>query len=102
MIKGVEKIFVVKTPEEVPSGCALQAIGPDCTVHVLVKGQIDLDAEISKVNKKLSNTQEQKKKLEDSISKFTEKTKPEAKESAQKRLEKSVLKLKVMNKPLLF
>lgn len=88
LIKGVEKIFVVKTPEEVPSGCALQAIGPDCTVHVLVKGQIDLDAEISKVNKKLSNTQEQKKKLEDSISKFTEKTKPEAKESAQKRLEK--------------
>lgn len=88
LIKGVEKIFVVKTPEEVPSGCALQAIGPDCTVHVLVKGQIDLDAEIAKVDKKLNNSQEQKKKLQDSISKFTEKTKPEAKESAQKRLEK--------------
>ncbi|EMG50743.1 Valyl-tRNA synthetase, mitochondrial [Candida maltosa Xu316] len=93
LIKGVEKIFVVKTPEEVPSGCALQAIGPDCTVHVLVKGQIDLDAEIAKVEKRLGNSTEQKQKIDESISKFTEKTKPEAKESALKRLEKVVAEI---------
>ena len=51
---------MVKTLDQVPSGCALQAIGPECTVHVLVKGQIDLDAEIAKVEKKLSNVLEQK------------------------------------------
>ena len=54
---------MVKTLDQVPSGCALQAIGPECTVHVLVKGQIDLDAEIVKVEKKLSNVLEQKRKL---------------------------------------
>ena len=51
---------MVKILDQVPSGCALQAIGPECTVHVLVKGQIDLDAEIAKVEKKLSNVLEQK------------------------------------------
>ena len=93
LIKGVEKITVVKTLDQVPSGCALQAIGPECTVHVLVKGQIDLDAEIAKVEKKLSNVLEQKKKTDESISKFTEKTKPEAKDSAYKRLEKQTAEI---------
>ncbi|EGW33130.1 valyl-tRNA synthetase [Spathaspora passalidarum NRRL Y-27907] len=87
LIKGVEKIFVVKTPEEVPSGCALLSVGPECNVHVLVKGQIDLDAEIAKVNKKLEAANDFKKKANESISKFTEKTKPEAKDAAFKRLE---------------
>ncbi|KAI5966178.1 VAS1 [Candida pseudojiufengensis] len=93
LIKGVEKIKVVKTISEIPSGCALQAISPDCTVHVLVKGQIDLDLEISKVNKKLQNSLELKKKQDDSISKFTEKTKPEAIESAKQRLEKVIAEI---------
>ena len=34
------KITVVKTLDQVPSGCALQAIGPECTVHVLVKDKL--------------------------------------------------------------
>ncbi|KAI5955863.1 VAS1 [Candida jiufengensis] len=93
LIKGVEKISVVKSSQDVPSGCALQAIGPDCTVHVLVKGQIDLDSEISKVEKKLNNAQELKKKQDESISKFTDKTKPEAIESAKQRLEKVVAEI---------
>lgn len=88
LIKGVDKIDVVSKSSDVPSGCALQAIGTDCTVHVLVKGQIDLDQEIAKVNKKLTSAQELSTKTKEAISKFTDKTKPEAKESAQKRLEK--------------
>ena len=93
LIKGVEKISVVKTSDEVPSGCALQAIGPDCTVHVLVKGQIDLDAEIAKVDKKLNVAKDNKKKFDDAISKFTEKTNPSAIESAKQRLEKVVAEI---------
>ncbi|KAK6203093.1 valyl-tRNA synthetase mitochondrial precursor [Scheffersomyces amazonensis] len=88
LIKGVEKISVVKSNEEVPSGCALQAIGPQLTVHVLVKGQIDLDAEIAKVQKKLDTANEFTKKQNEAISKFSEKTKQEAKDAAYKRLEK--------------
>ncbi|KAK6464077.1 tRNA synthetases class I-domain-containing protein [Scheffersomyces coipomensis] len=88
LIKGVEKIYIVKTKEEIPKGCALQAIGPDLTVHLLIKGQIDIDSEISKVDKKLGAANEFLKKQNESISKFTDKTKVEAKEAAFKRLEK--------------
>ncbi|KAI3406287.2 VAS1 [Candida oxycetoniae] len=93
LIKSVEKIAVVKSVEEVPSGCALQAIGPDCNVHVLVKGQIDLDAEIAKVNKKLNTAKENKKKNDEAIGKFTEKTNPAAVESAKQRLEKVIAEI---------
>ena len=87
LIKGVEQITVVSKTSDVPSGCALQAIGTDCTVHVLVKGQIDLDSEIAKVSKKLASALEFKDKTQESIGKFTEKTNEAAKESAFKRLE---------------
>ena len=87
LIKGVEKIDVIEAGQTVPSGCALNGVSATTTVHVLVKGQIDLDAEIAKVNKKLSNVQDLQNKLSDSISKFTDKTKPEAKEAAFKRAE---------------
>lgn len=85
LIKGVEKIDVVEAGQAVPSGCALNGVSATTTVHVLVKGQIDLYAEIAKVSKKLSNVQDLQKKLNDSISKFTDKTNPEAKEAAFKR-----------------
>lgn len=87
LIKGVEKIDVIEAGQEVPSGCALNGISSSTTVHVLVKGQIDLDAEIGKVSKKLTNVKELQGKLNDSISKFTDKTKQEAKDAAFKRAE---------------
>lgn len=88
LIKGVEKISVANLPKDVPSGCALQAVGADCTVHVMVKGQIDLDGEIAKVEKKLAASREFKQKVDESVTKFTDKTAEAAKESAFKRLEK--------------
>lgn len=87
LIKGVDNIDVLKAGEAVPSGCALNGVSASTNVHVLVKGQIDLDAEIGKVNKKLSNVKELQTKLNDSIGKFTDKTKPEAKEAAYARAE---------------
>ena len=87
LIKGVEKIGVVAATLDVPLGCALNAISPEVTVHVLVKGQVDLDAEIAKVNKKLSAAQEFQKKNNELISKFNERTNEAAKEAAFKRQE---------------
>ena len=87
LIKGVERIDVLEANQQVPSGCALNGVNATTNVHVLVKGQIDLDAEIAKVSKKLSNVKELDTKLKDSISKFTEKTKQEAKDAAYKRQE---------------
>lgn len=85
LIKGVESIQVLGDGEAVPSGCALNGISASTNVHVMVKGQIDIDAEIAKVEKKLLNVKDMQNKNADSISKFTEKTKPEAKEAAIKR-----------------
>lgn len=87
LMKGVEDIHVLESGEPVPSGCALNGISATTNVHVMVKGQIDIDAEIAKVEKKLANLKEMQAKTADSISKFTEKTKPEAKEAAFKRSE---------------
>lgn len=87
LIKGVEDIHVLENGQPVPSGCALNGISATTNVHVMVKGQIDIDAEIAKVEKKLSNLKEMQAKNADSIAKFTEKTKPEAKEAAFKRAE---------------
>ncbi|EGV61631.1 hypothetical protein CANTEDRAFT_94516 [Yamadazyma tenuis ATCC 10573] len=87
LIKGVETIKVVSSGAEVESGCALQSINKQCTVHVLVKGQIDLDAEITKVEKKLTTIKDLNKKNEEAIAKFSEKTKPAAKELAFKKSE---------------
>lgn len=87
LIKGVEKIAVLEAGASVPSGCALVSVNPTTNVHVLVKGQIDLDAEIAKVTKKLGSVKEVQAKLNESISKFTDKTKAEAKEAAFKRAE---------------
>lgn len=89
LIKGVDKITVVKSSSEVPSGCALKGIGMGVNVHVLVKGHIDIDAEIAKVESKLKLAQDSIKKTNESISKFNEKTNEAAKEAAYKRLEKS-------------
>ena len=87
LVKAIDKITVVSDAKEIPSGCALQSITPECTVHLLVKGQIDIDAEIVKVSKKLSTVLELQSKANDSISKFTEKTNPAAKEAAYKKVD---------------
>ena len=87
LVKAIDKITVVSDAKEIPSGCALQSITPECTVHLLVKGQIDIDAEIAKVSKKLSTVLELQSKANDSISKFTEKTNPAAKEAAYKKVD---------------
>ncbi|RKP29809.1 hypothetical protein METBISCDRAFT_17810 [Metschnikowia bicuspidata] len=87
LIKAVDHIHVLGDGETVPSGCALNWINATTTVHVMVKGQIDIDAEISKVQKKLAHLMEMKAKNADAIAKFTEKAKVEAKEAAYKKQE---------------
>lgn len=85
LVRGVNELHIVKDAKDVPSGCAIQAVTPTTNVYLLVKGQVDLDAEISKVTTKLNNAKEAGKKLREGISKFTEKTKEEAKVSAYTR-----------------
>jgi valyl-tRNA synthetase len=53
LTKGCKSASVVRTSDGIPPGCGSQVLTPDITIHVLVKGLVDLDAEIAKCDKKL-------------------------------------------------
>lgn len=52
MIKGCKVLEVVTTSSEIPVGCAVQSINVDANLHVLVRGLVDIDAELTKLEKK--------------------------------------------------
>lgn len=86
LIKGVDSVTVVKSAADIPAGCAVFSVNPTANVHLLVKGQIDIDAEIAKVEKKLVAAKEGIAKTKDVISKFNDKTPQVAKEASASRL----------------
>ncbi|EMD35801.1 hypothetical protein CERSUDRAFT_84897 [Gelatoporia subvermispora B] len=51
--KGCKSLQVVRDVSEIPAGCGSQVLTPSVIVHILVKGQVDLEAEIVKCDKKL-------------------------------------------------
>ena len=53
LTKGCKNAVVVRSADQVPPGCGSQVLTADITLHVLVKGLVDLDAEIAKCDKKL-------------------------------------------------
>ncbi|TIA73266.1 hypothetical protein E3P84_01662 [Wallemia ichthyophaga] len=52
LIKGCKVLEVVTHSKDIPLGCAVQSINVDANLHVLVRGLVDIDAEISKLQKK--------------------------------------------------
>ncbi|KAH7918790.1 hypothetical protein BV22DRAFT_1100140 [Leucogyrophana mollusca] len=53
LTKGCKSVKVVRGVEEVPAGCGSAVVSSTLAVYVLVRGLVDLDAEISKCSKKL-------------------------------------------------
>ncbi|CAH00820.1 valine--tRNA ligase [Kluyveromyces lactis] len=64
LIKAIDEVSVVKSAADIPQGCVLQSVNPEVNVHVLVKGHVDIDAEISKVQKKLDKTLKSKSAID--------------------------------------
>ncbi|RUS17877.1 tRNA synthetases class I-domain-containing protein [Endogone sp. FLAS-F59071] len=56
LIKECNEATAVAPSGEVPPGCALTTISEDINVLLLVKGFVDIDAEVTKFQKKLDNT----------------------------------------------
>jgi valyl-tRNA synthetase len=54
LIKGCSAVNVIEDVKTLPAGCGSAVINSTTTVHVLVKGLVDLDAEIAKCDKKLT------------------------------------------------
>jgi len=53
LTKGCKSVEVVEDKQQIPLGCGSAVVNADVTVHILVRGIVDLDAEIAKAQKKL-------------------------------------------------
>jgi len=63
LTKGCKSVSIVRSSSEIPAGCGSDVISPTVAVHILVRGQVDLDVEIAKCDKKLSVAELEAKKL---------------------------------------
>lgn len=57
MIKGCDNVVVIEEGSSVPNGCAPYNISEDCNVHLLVRGMIDFDVEVERIDKKIDTIQ---------------------------------------------
>lgn len=95
LIKAIDEITVVHKASEIPEGCVLASVNPEVSVHLLVKGHIDIDAEIQKVYKKLEKATKTRQSIESSISSRDYETKASAqvKEANKARLDSSAAEI---------
>ena len=95
MIKAIDEVTVVRKSSEIPEGCVLKAVNPDVNVHLLVKGHIDIEAEIAKVQKKLEKANKSKQNIEQTIGRkdYESKANDQAKEANKVKLENSVAEI---------
>ena len=64
LIKGCSALEVVESEGDVPLGCITENVSKTLAVHLLVKGMVDVDAEMEKVNKKREVTQDALQRLQ--------------------------------------
>ncbi|KAI0031097.1 tRNA synthetases class I-domain-containing protein [Vararia minispora EC-137] len=57
LTKGCKSIKIIRDVSEVQAGCGSAALTPTIAVHILVRGLVDLEAEIAKAEKKLGFAQ---------------------------------------------
>ena len=51
------------TFDPAPSGCTMATVGSECEVHLLLKGQVDVEKEVTKIEGKISKLEAQLEKL---------------------------------------
>lgn len=54
-VKQLE-LSVLAAADAVPAGCAVIPVGEDCTIHLLVRGMVDIEAEVVKLQEKLAKS----------------------------------------------
>ncbi|KAL6949099.1 valine--tRNA ligase [Hanseniaspora vineae] len=89
LIKAIDEVAVFDKNDKIPEGCVLESVNADVNVHILVKGQVDIDSEITKTEKKLEKIVKSKQSIEKTISSkdFTEKASEDVKQQTQTRLQ---------------
>ncbi|PWY98270.1 putative VAS1-valyl-tRNA synthetase [Testicularia cyperi] len=54
LVKGCTGVKVVDSASAVPKGCAMSSISSQLTAHLLIQGQVNIEAELAKLDKKLN------------------------------------------------
>ncbi|CAD6624792.1 XXYS1_4_G0036300.mRNA.1.CDS.1 [Saccharomyces cerevisiae] len=95
LIKAIDEVTVVRDASEIPEGCVLQSVNPEVNVHLLVKGHVDIDAEIAKVQKKLEKAKKSKNGIEQTINSkdYETKANAQAKEANKSKLDNTVAEI---------
>lgn len=88
LTKGLESIKVVSEAEQLPEGLTANVISDKATVYLMVKGRVDVDAEISKAQKKIGALEASQKKLQKamSVNDYKQKVKEEVQQADAKKL----------------
>lgn len=99
LIKAIDEVNVVRDSNDIPEGCILKSVNPDVNVHLLVKGQIDIEAEIAKASKKLEKATKSKNSIEQTINSkdYAIKANEQAKEANKTRLDMASAEIDVIN-----
>ncbi|GAB5587672.1 valine--tRNA ligase [Umbelopsis nana] len=63
LAKGVSEVKILQSTDETPVGCALATLSEEINVYLLVKGQVDIDAEVQKLQKKIVTVDKSKQGL---------------------------------------
>jgi len=69
LVKGSKSVEVVDKLSDVPEGCSSDTVGADVVVHLLIKGLINVDAELTKTQKKITGVSANIDKLSKMVNK---------------------------------
>jgi len=89
-LSGASEINIIEANDKAPSGCAVNILNERVKLHIFLKGLIDPDAEIKKLEKKLKDTTSQLEGLDKRVKapQYEEKVPAEVKKSNAERLSK--------------
>ncbi|RKP09452.1 tRNA synthetases class I-domain-containing protein [Thamnocephalis sphaerospora] len=66
--KGCKEVFTLRPSDPSPAGCALASLSEQCSIQLLVKGMVDIDAEVAKLENKLGKARTGLKTLQAKMS----------------------------------
>ncbi|KAJ2956002.1 hypothetical protein NQZ79_g8104 [Umbelopsis isabellina] len=63
LAKGVTEVNIIDGADQTPVGCALATLNDEINVLLLVKGQVDIESEVQKLQKKVANVDKSRQGL---------------------------------------
>ena len=100
--KGVSEIAILSSRDPKPAGTVAYAVSSEAAVFLQVKGRVDIQAEIGKIQKRLERANEGVKKVRGVLEAegYREKVKGEVQELERKKLEDGVAEVRVLQESL--